>query len=197
MEQDFLLLRGERVIEQLNAYHATMAQLNEVSTAPDLVQNIERAFPNTRKRQHATNEVTISNVQYIPYIGTKLLHVKSSSMSNGHQYAQALQFVRVNFESEDTDSNSTFKASDGTDYHIQPLDLSDINVKVRCSCLDFRFRFADYNSQDKSLVGRAPPLYQRKTTTRPPVNPTGVPGMCKHLLKLVDMLQQYGLVNKT
>ncbi len=179
-----LVIRGERILQQLD----------EVSSVPALQTNIERGFPETKKRQHATNEVTINNVSYIPYIGMKMLHVKSMSTSNGHQYQQALQFNGVAFEPEDTDNNATFQASDGEDYHVQPLQLNGHYVKVRCSCLDFRFRFADYNSQDKSLVGRPPPLYQRKTTTRPPANPARVPGMCKHLLKLVQMLQQYGLV---
>lgn len=180
---EYFVLRGERILQQLD----------EVSSVPDLEQNIVQGFPNTRKRQHATGEVVVSNVQYMPYIGMKMLHVKSLSASNGHQYQQALQFMKVLFEPEDTESNATFQASDGEDYHVQPLELTGHSVKVRCNCLDFHYRFANYNSQDKSLVGKPPPLYQRKTN-RPPVNPDQVPGMCKHLLKLVEMLRRYGLV---
>lgn len=182
---DYLVLRGERILQQLD----------EVSTLPDLKNNIEQGFPATKKRQHATGDVTITNVQYMPYIGMKMLHVKSlSQSSNGNQYQQALQFQRVAFEPQDTESNATFKASDGEDYHVQPLRLIGHNVKVRCNCMDFHYRFANYNAQDKSLVGKPPPLYQRKTN-RPPVNPDQVPGMCKHLLKLVEMLRSYGLVS--
>lgn len=180
----YRLLRGARIVEQLN----------EVSTEPQLYNNIERGFPETRKRQHATGEVNISNVEYIPYVGTKYLHVRSISTSNGHQYTQALQFMNVAFEPADTPENATFTATDNQDYHVAPIDLNDHNVKVRCGCLDFHFRFANYNSQDKSLVGRPPPLYIRKTTTRPPANPSRVPGMCKHLLALVETLQGSGLV---
>lgn len=183
MNENLRVVRGDRILKQLD----------EVSSVPDLETNIERGFPETRKRQHATGEVTIANVKYMPYIGMKTLHVSSTSTSNGHQYKQALQFNGVQFEGSDTETNATFQASDGEDYHVQPLDLAGHNVKVRCNCLDFHYRFANYNSQDKSLVGRPPPLYQRKTN-RPPVNPTQVPGMCKHLLKLVQMLQRYGLV---
>jgi hypothetical protein len=182
---EFFVLRGERILQQLE----------EQSSVPDLETNIVRGFPNTTKRQHATGEVTISNVQYMPYLGMNMLHVKSTSSSNGHEYKQALQFNGVKFEGADTDQNATFQASDGEDYHVQPLELTGHNVKVRCSCLDFHYRFANYNSQDKSLVGRPPPLYQKKTN-RPPVNPLQVPGMCKHLLKLVEMLQRYGLVKQ-
>lgn len=180
---EYWVLRGERILQQLE----------ETSTVPDLEDNIERGFPATRKRQHATNEVTIRNVQYMPYIGMKMLHVKSSSLSNGNEYRQALQFNGVKFAGQDGPDVATFTASDGEDYHVAPLQLSGHNVKVRCNCMDFHYRFANYNSQDKSLVGKPPPLYQRKTN-RPPVNPMQVPGMCKHLLKLVEMLRRYGLI---
>lgn len=177
------LIRGARILQQLD----------EVSTVPALRQNITTAFPDTKKRQHATGEVAVHNIQYVPYIGMKMLHVKSTATSNGHQYNQSLQFNNVTFEGADTDENVTFTASDGTDAHVQPLDLTQLNVKVRCSCLDFYYRFANYNSQDKSLVGKAPRVYVKKTN-RPPVNPSRVPGMCKHLLKLVDELRANGLI---
>lgn len=179
----YRLIRGARILRQLD----------EVSTVPGLERNIQTGFPNTTKRQHATGEVAVGNIQYIPFIGTKMLQIKSTASSNGHQYQQSLQFNNVVFDPTDTDTNATFTASDGTDAHIQPMDLNAINVKVRCSCLDFYYRFANYNSQDKSLVGRAPPIYVRKSN-RPPVNPARVPGMCKHLLKIVDELRKNGMI---
>lgn len=184
MSDDLKFIRGVRVLRQLN----------EDSTEPDLYQNITQAFPETRKRHNATNEVTIQNVQYIPYVGTKFLHVKSTSVSNGHQYKQAVQFMRVQFESEDSDTNVTYKATDGKDYHMQQIDLGAHNIKVRCNCLDFYYRFATWNYNDNSIVGPAPRPYRRKTTTRPEVNPSRVPGLCKHLLKLIQNLQSSGLV---
>lgn len=185
MPDDLFFIRGQRIIQQLD----------ERSTVPDLEDNIVRGFPETKKRQHVVNQVTSNNIQYTPYIGMNTLHVKSTSSSNGHNYQQALQFNGVKFESADTPDNSTFAAADGTDYHIQPLDLSNHNCKVRCNCLDFHFRFSTFNSGDQSLVGRPPPLYQRKTN-RPPVNPTQVPGMCKHLLSLVQALQSAGVIKQ-
>jgi hypothetical protein len=183
--KQYLLIRGERILQQLK----------EDSTEDQLDTNIRTAWPNTKKRHNATNEVVINNIQYIPYLGMKMLHIKSTSQSNGHAYNQVIQFVRVNFEDTDTPDNITFTSSDnGTDCHVQPIELTNHNCKVRCNCLDFYYRFAFHNAGDNSLVGKAPPLYQRKTTTRPPVNPTAVPGLCKHLLALVLSLQQSGLV---
>lgn len=182
----YQVIRGERILQQ--------QKLLEVSSVDDLESNIVRAFPTTRKRQHATGDVTISNVQIIPYVGMKMLHVRAQAASvSGARYQLAVQFVRVDFESSDTEQNATFKATDGQDYHILPVKLTGNYVKVRCNCMDFHYRFAAYNSQDKSLVGRPPPPYQKKTN-RPPVNPDQVPGMCKHLLKLVSQLQGQGLI---
>jgi len=179
------LVRGARIL----------AQLNEDSTANDLENNIQRGFPDTKKRQHATGDVTIQNVQYIPYVGTKFLHVKSTANStSGKQYQQVIQFVRVNFEPEDTDANATFTGTNGEGYHVTPIELAGNNVKVRCNCLDFHWRFAAYDYNDNSLVGKPPPPYVRKTTNRPPANPLAVPGLCKHLLKLVRHLEGVGLV---
>lgn len=187
---NYMLIRGERIIKQL----AESQELLEFSTAPQLDQNIRAAWPDTRKRQNATNEVSISNVEFVPYVGTKMLHVKSISNSNGNQYKQALQFTQVTFANQDSPNVVTFQAADGQDAHAEPITLATHNVKCRCNCMDFHFRFANYNSADKSLVGRPPPLYQRRTDTRPPVNPMQVPGMCKHLLKLVSTLRGQGLV---
>jgi hypothetical protein len=181
---EYKLIRGARILQQLN----------EDSSEDQLDTNIRTAWPNTKKRQNATGEVVINNIQYIPYIGTKFLHVKSTSLSNGHTYNQALQFMRVVFDTADTEENVTANATDGTEFHCQPIDLVNHNCKVRCNCLDFHYRFSWHNKNDNSLVGRAPLPYRRKTTNRPSVNPTAIPGLCKHLLKLVEILQGSGLV---
>jgi hypothetical protein len=66
-------------------------------------------------------------------------------------------------------------------------------VKVRCDCPDFRWRFAWYNDKQKALYGVRPPPYKRKTD-RPPVNPRQLPGMCKHLFSMVKILGSRGVV---
>lgn len=167
--------------------------LLEVSTVPDLDRNIRDAFPNTRKRQHVTHEVTVVSTEYIPYIGTKMLHVRTHTNSNGHEYHQAIQFNNVVFEKDDSPTNITIQDNTGVDFHIQPIKLNNINVKVRCNCLDFYYRFATWNFGDKSIVGPKPKPYI-KTTNRPPVNPDQVPGFCKHLIRVVEDMEKEGLL---
>lgn len=181
---EYRLIRGARILQQLD----------EDSTATQLRNNIVTSFPNTKKRQNATNEVNVTSIQYVPFVGTKMLHVKATTQSNGNAYHQSLQFLRVGFESNNTPENVTFTGSDGREYNIQPIPLASHNVKVRCNCLDFYHRFAMWNFNDNSIVGRAPIPYRRKTTTRPSVNPDHVPGMCKHLLKVIDRMRSDGLI---
>lgn len=184
-EQPYRFIRGARILQQLN----------EESTVDDLETNIVQSFPTTRKRQHATNEVNVVRLDLIPYVGTKMLHIRSIvNGSSGQQYQTAIQLLNVVFKNAGDDGAVELTATDGKKYYIEPIALNDHNAKVRCNCLDFYHRFAHYNHTDKSIVGRAPVPYQRKTTTRPEVNPDHVPGMCKHLLKTVAILQQRRLV---
>lgn len=184
-EQPFRFIRGARILQQIN----------EESTYDNLEANITTSFPTTKKRQHATNEVRVQKLDLIPYLGTQMLHVRAISVgSTGQQYQQAIQFLRVKFEQAKTTENVEFTGADGKQYFVTPINLNNHNVKVRCNCLDFYHRFAHYNHGDKSIVGRAPVPYQRKTTTRPEVNPDHVPGMCKHLIKVVQQLQTQGII---
>lgn len=180
-------LRGKRILDALK-------YLEEDATYPQLYTNIQRGFPETKKRQHIANEINVMKVQYVPIQGNNVLQVNATTTGNGRQYTPAVQFTNVEYKQEETPTSATFKGSDNVDHTIERIDLQSNNVKVRCNCLDFHFRFSWQNYSDNSLVGNPPPLYRRKTTTRPPANPMEVPGLCKHLIRLFDMLKRYGLV---
>ena len=186
MAEDYMVVRGERII----------AQLNEVSTPTQLRRNIEIAFPNTKKRQHVAHSVQMHNIEYIPYIGVKMLHVRATARNDGHQYNVALQFNGVSFAQQDGPQVATLTATDGQEFSLTPVTMRGNYAKVRCSCMDFYFRFAFYNAGDKSLVGRPPKPYIRKTLDRPSVNPDQVPGLCKHAIKLIQDLERIGLVRR-
>lgn len=181
------VIRGERVV----------AALLEAATFNQLYQNIERAFPDTPKRQHATNEVTVTSLRYIPVRTTAeggALQLATTTRSNQHEYKQQFLFSDVSFEPEDTEDNITFRATDGREYSIKPISLNGSRIRVNCNCMDFHYRFAQWNYDNETLMGRKPKPYQRKTDTRPPVNPSRVDGLCKHLIKVCDILEQQGLL---
>jgi hypothetical protein len=175
------VLRGQRLLNQLE-------QLEEESTYQDLETDIRRGFPNTRKRQNATGPVSITRVEYIPYVNDGVLRAQAVAMSGGNRYQPIIQFREVQYEQENQPTNTTFRAVDNVEYHIQPISLAGSNVKVRCNCLDFYWRFSPYNAGDASLVGSPRPPYNA-TGQRPPANPTETPGVCKHLIKLVQNLR--------
>lgn len=177
------LLRGQRLL----------TQLKEQSSFDNLYTDIERGFPETTARQHATQTIAVGNIQYVPV--TRGLNVKATVRSNQREYAPQIQFLGVNFLPAPTTTSITFMGSDGQERNMEPVDLTQSNVKVRCNCLDFYFRFSTWNYNDSSLLGRRPPLYRRVPgSNRPPVNPQRVPGVCKHIIRVVEHLQQAGMV---
>lgn len=171
--------------------------LIEYSTIPDLERNIEVGFPRTTKRQHSTDTIRVAQLRIVPYVGTKSIFFKALCLNTdgGHKYdTQIFVGGGAQFETGETDETVKFTASNGNEYNMHPVTLTDQYARVRCNCPDFYYRFAHYDHNDQSLWGPAPPPYQRKTDNRPPVNPDQVPGMCKHLIKTVDALRQAGLV---
>ena len=87
-------------------------------------------------------------------------------------------------------ANVKITSSDGTEHSITPVTLNVTNVGCYCECSDYQHRFAHFNIQNGCHIGPPPQDYIRKTDTRPEVNPLHVPGLCKHLLKVVETLQE-------
>lgn len=192
---DFKIIRGARILQQIEQEES----LEERSNYQELERRTISAFPRTRKRQHAVHPVQIIRTDFTPYLGTRNLLVRAQARSGTYNnvfYKPMLFFNEIQFEEEDSNENVSFKASDNKDYHIQPIDLSDNIVRVRCDCLDFYFRFSPWNFSNDDLFGPKPRPYVRKTTTYPPVNPTRSPGICKHVMKLVLSLRDARLLKR-
>lgn len=208
-------LRTERIIQSL-----IESDILDEATIDTLRKNIERGFPRTRKRQHITNQVRILKKKLTPYIGSRNLLVEASAnsqTSGPNTYTPELLFDSVVFEDEDTANNVTFTGTDGQPYHIQPVSYHQNNARVRCTCLDFHYRFAAINAKSSDLYGNPPPPYHKTTyqgktalgrlwsrirgkenppppRRGPPANPAAVPGFCKHLIKLTEELQREGII---
>jgi len=186
-QNNLKLVRGARLLQAIE----------EDSTYDQLYHNIQTdpVLSQTKKRQHATGEVAITSVVYLPYTNAGILQVEAQARSNSHPYQPTIQFLNVKFEPNDTGTNVSFMGKDGATHYVQPIVLGQNNVKVRCTCLDYFYRFAVWNFNDNSLYGPKPPLY-RKTTDRPPVNPNQVPGLCKHIIRVIGDLQNVGIVTR-
>jgi hypothetical protein len=169
----------------------TIRKLKDIyeASVDDLTASTIGGFPNTKKRQNATNTVTINNIQFIPYEQSNTLQINAKANSSGNNYQMNMMFSDVQYEPNDSPDVTSFKGMDNQEHHIHSVSAVLNDAQVRCTCLDFYYRFANQNYQKGSLFGAAPTPYQRKTTTRPAANPTNAIGMCKHLIKMSDILK--------
>lgn len=163
--------------------------LKEDQTVPQLQQKIQQGFPDTKKRQHVTHEVTIKSLTCATLKLKKLLRISSTTTSNGNEYKQFMDIRNVEFQPSDSGNTVPIRGLYGNYHDITPSELNSTNVGVYCNCQDYQMRFAYYNVQNNCHVG-APPKPYTKTSDRPEVNPQHVPGMCKHLLKLTEELKK-------
>lgn len=157
------------------------------SSAADLYKSAVRAFPHTRMRQHATHPIMISDVRWVPFVGMKTLFVKGRAVNEGREYTPLVLFKKVNYKGQDVQ----LVASDGLEYELAKLSLENNDILVRCDCHDFQWRFNYYNHLDKSLYGIKRKKYEGHGG--PPANPKEMPGMCKHLMKFLNVLEESGL----
>lgn len=159
-------------------------QLIETSLQ-DLYDSAVEAFPNTTLRQHATHPVVIKNLTWIPFLAMKTLFLKAIAQNETREYNPIILFKDVRYDRPGV----WITASDGKEYRFEQLDPARNDVLVRCNCKDFQWRFNFYNHLDRSLYGRKRAKYESKGIG-PPANPMNLPGQCKHLMKMVKVLDE-------
>jgi hypothetical protein len=160
------------------------------SSLVDLYKSTTIAYPLTTLRQHATDPIKITNIRWTPFVGVHTLFVKGLAQSEGAEYNTIILFKNVNYNLNEI----KLSASDGGIYTLGKLSLETNDVAVRCNCLDMKFRFSYFLSLDHSLFGRKPKKYIRvKGSNRPPINQKSLPGLCKHVIKLIEVLEQANL----
>lgn len=193
-----MVIRGARIQQQMEREGI----LDEASTYQELERKTIAGFPNTRKRQHVVSPIQITQMEFVPAVPSNVLQCNATAVSNNPEqdtpgpktYYPQILFNGMTFEQESTPDNVTLKTANNKEVNVVPIQLSDLTCKVRCTCLDFYYRFAEYNYGDDSLLGKKPPPYQRKTTTRPDANPTKTPGICKHVMAAILKLRDSGLI---
>lgn len=175
-----IFIRGARIVDELQETSLGVLQQNTMNFQPP-----------SKKRQNVVAPIQIRALVLVPMRGQRdqgQLKVEATVINGTHQYDSTILFHNVNYEDADRPDNITFVGADKKEYHIMPIDLARSDAEVRCTCLDFYFTFSKWNQNDKSLYGEPPPPYTPKTD-RASRNPTRKPGMCKHLLKVVQELR--------
>ena len=157
-----------------------------------LFQTTIEAFPNTRKRQHAIDEIRIVKIDWVPFSGVKTLFVKglAQNMQNGHEYNPMILFKNVSYNLK-KENNVQIATDDGKKYNFEKL--TDNDVLVRCNCKDFTWRFNFTDHKEESLYGRVRRKYEAIYNPGSS-NPLELPGMCKHIIKLAKSIHSAGVL---
>lgn len=167
--------------------------LNEASL-PELYATTVKAFPKTTKRQYSTDTIKINQIFWSPYLNFETLFVKglAQNTENGHEYNPIILFKEVTYSNKKNKKTIVLRANDGLEYFVEPINLEN-EVSVRCNCKDFSWRFNYFNHVDKSLYGRVRKKYEAKFWPDS-ANPSKLPGLCKHLIKLAKAIDNSGII---
>jgi hypothetical protein len=167
--------------------------LIEESTLSDLYHSTVAAFPRTTKRQHATQPIEISEINYTPFLGMRTLIVRGLAHNENRQYHPLIMFKNVIYRENQEEGLIKLIQEDG-EYYLEQISMNDNDVNLRCDCADFYWRWVNTDHEDESLYGRNRKPYESQGIG-PPANPMEFPGMCKHLLKLIEVLRNYSIIN--
>lgn len=158
----------------------------------ELYKNIEKGFPRTKKRQHSIDTVRVEHLTWIPFLGVKTLFIKGLIKNENKKYDSIILFKNINFNKNEQKNYIKIKMSNGKEYFVEQIDSEKKDVLLRCNCKDFYWRFNYYNSKDHSLYGRKRSKYESNSNIKS--NPSEVPGICKHLIKLTKIIKESNLL---
>lgn len=156
------------------------------SSLKDLYKTTVEAFPLTTKRQHATDEIIIENLRWVPFLGVKTLFIKgrAKNIQEKTEYDCIILFKKVDYQKNEV----TITADDLKEYHFGKLSYDNTDVLIRCGCKDFFWRWHHTDHVDKSLQGPNRKKYEGQGLWK--ANPLELPGACKHILKMVKVLTE-------
>jgi len=164
------------------------------STLGELYQSAVDAFPLTTRRQHATDPIQIEHLQVVPFLGVRTLFLKTRAVNEGREYGPLILFKKVQYHDGPGVGILSLRGSDGKDYHFERPTMEWNDALLRCNCKDFYWRFNYYDHLDQSLYGRKRAEYEAKQNPGA-ANPMHMPGMCKHLMKMMQVLENSGLIS--
>jgi len=161
-------------------------------TFPELYKSTVNAFPSTTKRQHAIDTIEISDLTWIPYKGVRTLFVKGLAQNENKEYKTIVLFKNVKYHENKMPSLVSI-STDAGHVFMERMQLEKNDILLRCTCPDFKWRFNYFDHVDKSLYGRKRAKYEAKFNPGS-ANPQEMPGMCKHLIKMMKTLIESGLI---
>ena len=162
------------------------------STFDDLFDSAVVAFPNTKMRQHATDPIHVAGFKWTPFPGVRTFLLRSVATNEDRQYRPLILFKNVIYKDGPGPGVLGLRISINETRYIEKLTPDHHHILVRCDCPDFFWRFNYYDYVNRSLYANKRKKYENKGG--PPANPKKLPGMCKHLMKMMYTMQEAGLV---
>lgn len=150
------------------------------TTLQQLIQNTEQAFPDSERQDDAESQ-RATRMLLVPYQQGFMVKCTIHNANDQTNYDTNIYFEDISISDDPNEHDVQFMAPDGNEYSVVSSEVENADVKVRCTCLDFYWRFAMWNHNDGSLLGQKPKPYVKKTD-REPNNPSQTPGVCKHLI---------------
>lgn len=145
----------------------------------------------------------VKNIQAVPMVGVHTILFKGESTgSTGNIYNVGIQFKDVEYREDQPDKSWTpIKVPDKEEaagyklwYYKKPSIVKS-PCAVNCTCPDFSYRFEFYLHKQKALIGDWARYTKVPGSTRPPVNPNGALGVCKHLYSMAEILKNSNLIS--
>ena len=130
--------------------------------------------------------------------GVLLIEAEVKSEKDDKYYKVEIEVFDMEF-SDKFDEWTPVKAFDKRRYeefYMRFIEVFD-EVKVRCGCKDFQCRFARVLKRMDALIGDVdcpPPKTDRRLVRRKPMNVARVPGACKHILAVFEILMDAGVI---
>lgn len=138
----------------------------------------------TTARQHTANQVQFKNGFQTVKMGTDV--VFQGETATGHTPK-----LRITGLQTDEGPNAVEVMTQSGPIKIQPLS-KQAQAYVSCDCEDFVFRFATTDQARGVLFGKITRPYIPKTNRA--TQNLGKIGVCKHLIKFVDLLTSQGVL---
>ncbi len=138
-------------------------------------------------RNKKAKRVQRGKALFIPSVKDKILQVITKTNTDNDKYTTIVVFHGVSYVNRETPGSKRIISPSNIQYFVTKNDTKDIQVS--CSCMDFYYRFATWDDNQNALYGSPPPPYI-KTTNRPFVNPFKSPGVCKHIIGVMNNLKK-------
>jgi hypothetical protein len=163
-------------------------------TLKELLDNT-RKFPSNREKK--SEEIKIYGLEFLRKWSKEKRHhnlliealVSSSNRDSNYHTCLAVDGIRLMKERWDRYRIPV----EGGQVFSRPFSASKDRILCSCDCRDYTFRFAALNEKHGALYGPEPEHYEQKTN-RPPANSLNLPGICKHLVLLADILRDQGVL---